>query len=604
MIRLATLKRAERYRFHTMLYKALIKIEQYRVGTNPKIPDILRFEINYIYHVFDRIRKDFMSTDYRRDKLTRIKHKIDLYRQRFFTRDDWDELRAQEYIENGLIEDLQNNTLSLKTLCELKLENPNVIEHLDNVLFKTENPTCNSEMIIAKFRECRYHKNLQQKFFSDSEDELYHLKSLELGHDNVTKLLFDLSKNEHHNRLCANYFSTIGELPDYVKSRLELNFTNKITLRFFLGRFPARRQEILKCMLENAVLLCDIDKFEIAAKTVSSIPRNEFFKIILRGVFKIFEGTYVYNCMKELRMFNFLINDENFYQQMITNMYVINDNYLCIRAMVARSRELITRRDDMKRMWDNYFEMDNCDGILISDNVFNIHDICIQSYGNFDYDDIAYINIPEEFIEGSFARRRIVPFLQKLNILAQRQHKQLNVSMILSTSLKYGCFEVCQWVLDKMLEKEITCNVCWLLGEYLYYCTESDVSSVISLLGPYQKILNFDNLYIFVSSMFACTHTFKYKTISSDTIIRILTWLEDKFDYINIFNSFNVPTDDQINSQEIRYNCKERTLEVIQWITSRLAPYQLPLFYTAIISSPLFENQPVTEWVKAKLEEN
>lgn len=155
-----------------------------------------------------------------------------------------------------------------------------------------------------------------------------------------------------------------------------------------------------------------------------------------------------------------------------------------------------------------------------------------------------------------------------------------------------------------MLENEITFNVCWLLRVYIDCYVDPDVSPVISLLNSYQKILKFDNISAFILDMFACTYTFKYKSVSSDTIIRILTWLEDKFDYINIFNSHDVLTNNQIVSQEFRDNCKDRTLEIIEWITTRLAPYQLPLFYTAVISSPLFENQPVVEWVKIKMEEN
>lgn len=609
MVRLATLKRAERYRFHTMLYKALTKIEQYfceryRVIT---IPKLLAFEANIAYVLFQRIMKPVSDPQYRQDKLIRIKRKIDLYRQRFFTQDDWDNLKSLAYLENGLVRDLQNSVLSLQTLCALQLESSNVIETMGNLLFSTTVPSSNPVKLVNSIRQFVYQMDVTRGYFCEFGDDLNHLKALERGHDDIAKRIFGFGKNNFCFDLCANYLSVMKKLPDYVLTHLDIDLSENITLTKFLGRYPDFRRTTLLRMLKNSIILCNIANYNKIVRTITPIiSQDEFSSTVMNGISDLFRNAHIFDCMRELKTFIALINNEIIYEKVLTNIHVVGYNYLALRAMIVKSRDRPNQKAELEQMWNDHFHQDEIDGLLVMDNILNIHDVCVSSFGQFSFSDACYFIFPNGESTNVFERRQVLPYLQRLDVLAQRDKRPLDFKKLLTTACHHRYEDVCQWVLKTMLEREINFDACILLNEYLNekYQDTFDIPWFIALLHPYQKITKFDSVYNFVAKIFKNEDVFIHDEITSTTIIQSLIWLEDKLDYINLFEQ--LATTQPYRNYEIvkseRPYCAARNLEVLKWIVTQVESHQRPIFYIAVARSPIFANSVISTWATNSVE--
>lgn len=244
MIPVPSIFESEKYRFHTLLYDVLDKIEHIYFGKN--IPQVVEDELFLIHDAFNKILKDKIETsDYRVTKLAKLKHKIDTFRQKYFTQVDWENLRVEWYFKNGLVDKLRENDLDLKTRCELVLEPPEIIAELNRRLNGQEfAPSSNVEEMIELFRENKYHINIEIKF--NNSNEIYHFEAVYHNHFHIAKKIFDKQKRKDFLEMCVEYLCIKDMLPDYMLEYMGKSPSTPFTLEKLIEEYPDDRVKILK----------------------------------------------------------------------------------------------------------------------------------------------------------------------------------------------------------------------------------------------------------------------------------------------------------------------------------------------------------------------
>jgi len=221
-----TCKISEVYRRRLQLHTALIKVDQ--VSSFGTVSALLKFELklalrcNKYKTMFLKI---FLSDpSLRLQTIQKLEIKIEAYRQRYFTQIDWDDLRAQFYIDSGLKTQLRNNALSLQMLCQLHLESPAIISALSHLLLgKCEvlEPECRSVASVGQmldtFYRFKYHLNCMA--YEGNDGWSYHHKAVKYGHAQTAEALYK-RYHQHHNIdasiFIADYLVYWGKLPNYV----------------------------------------------------------------------------------------------------------------------------------------------------------------------------------------------------------------------------------------------------------------------------------------------------------------------------------------------------------------------------------------------------
>src|SRR5690606_17092395 len=111
----------ETYQSRLQLLTALLKRDQI---FDPKhVSELLDFELDTAIACYKSSisRADMEDLTLRQAQIQKLESKITLYRLRYFTQIDRDDLRAQWYIDNGLKQQLRDNSLSLEMRCKLQL---------------------------------------------------------------------------------------------------------------------------------------------------------------------------------------------------------------------------------------------------------------------------------------------------------------------------------------------------------------------------------------------------------------------------------------------------------------------------------------------------
>lgn len=585
MVHMPTLKQAEQYRFELMLYKVLNKIENEYF--RDKIPEHITFELNIIGSLFNQTQTEICKNE--------LKRRIDKYQARYFTPDDWVDHKALMYLENGLETDIRDNTLNLQTLCILNLETPDVIEAIGSILFKFKNikfPTKINEL-IGYYRGNYYHKHITKQDCSNkSYSELldYHFKSLKYGHVETAKMLFTLFEPELMPLLCINYLNTIKYLPNYITRGSDLNGFSFNEIDSLIS--------YLKYTLISIVLSYDIDKLNRDKNEIIKFLSLEDYKSTLSYImYKMFRDAPDYDCMKELKMFHHLIEDDDFYEYMLDHTAIFQHNPLCFRLMIVRSSRRQNRKIELKRMWDNYFNDFNSDSNFNFNNVMIIRDICIASYGKFDYHQVNSALCPFAFDMDTFHRQRLLIRLRKLNILARRHKIVLDFKNLLCDMFQIHHENVCRWIMKIMLKEKMEINFCTVLSCYLERIIKNlsiDIDWFISFVKPFREIF-FSSIPEFLNILFRGLEPFHSTKIDTSIIIKILIWLDDEINYNHIFQYLT-----DVPYPPLGTYHEERNLAILKWIESERLKTRLEKlsFFRSILKGNLFKGDMFDSWIR------
>jgi len=612
-----TAQELEDYRHHRDLLRALTKIQElYSYGS---IPDIVKKQLFFAYYLYgkEEPEKD-IDADLRESKIQHLRSKINLFQQNYFTAVDYENLRAESYLEDGLEAKLRDNELSLQLRCRLALEPAEVIAAIGCRLFrKTITPT-NPTAMIEYFRDKYYNINAlpvgpgstRPGSLSAADEISWHFKSVRYGHEHYAREYFELNKSVQLLDLCMNYLSIKDGLPDYVLKHIDWDPKSAFTIDDLIKKYPGKIRTIYIGMLTRSVGLCDINaitKYIDLVVTNDDADRDHIVSIIINVTDGFRPNTYSYEGLKELMLLYWLTQFNWFFYTIFDNVGTLGneDSPYGYRLLVARARQNPDDLANIPRMWDLTYHMDIFELYPRFESMVEIHDIRFLSGGRFDYNAMSQFLFRMEdggkLIDpaNKICFRRILFYLKQLDVMAERSDKSLDYEAILNLAIQTEYMDLCSWVLDTATQRQIEINISQILNAYFYRI--GNVGSVdlpwfFNLVNQFQDSISFVDAYKVLNLVFGLTSGFASIEVSYDMITQIFIWLESKTDIDYVEAVRHIGIGKRVSKSNI-----ERNLLILMWVDLRIRDSGRETPYYRLSQIQAFNNTIINEWVLQKM---
>lgn len=374
--------------------------------------------------------------------------------------------------------------------------------------------------------------------------------------------------------------------------------------------------------------MCDENKYhKIRSKLRPIITMDEFLNVICNTVTDIIGQAYPHNYFRELKMFNCLIRNLDIADRFLERPGYIHDFHLYFRLLIQRCYRMVgyqNNRIRVQNMWVSYFGHNHCDILIDIENILDIHDVCVSTKGVFNYEAISEYIFYDSDNEDSkklinlddwddMVSKRVLIYLQKLDILACRNGSGLNYKRLLYLAIQTEYTDLCQWILNIMSQRNIIFDVSVIMLAYFKrvesYEKRINLNWFFELVEPFRHLMIFDNHYKIVRKYFEntlCVNMFDHYIWFKDTeiILPYLDWLKScmmisgqKMNYVKMFENFQFDHDkSSIFADEF---FAKRCLEVMIWLEQRILESGKIVPYK-ILTNPEFTGSLLMDWAKTK----
>jgi len=584
VVAVPTARESEDYRHHQDLLRVLVKIDELCFGKALPPPiDAEYFFAHYLYGK-DRDPQD-RKADSRREKIGLLREKISLYREKYFTPFDEDDLRAQQYLEQGLEVKLRQTDLDLQTRCLLVLESPRVITVLGCHLFDIVQPPTTGTEMMRYFYEYRYHINANPDGFD------WHFLAVRYNHQHMLIKFFTKYAEKRLIDICIDHVAVKGYLPDYVLQFMGLRPDMKFGIRELIQRFPRALVKIYLKILELHVTLCKLSVWQMnPEKRPATVSVDTIWQVICNALIRMKPNMYTQEGIQQLIFVYRMLKVPWFLEMTYQKRSLISssDSNFIARLVLARMRSLPNSMARISRIWKSQQPQEILDVYREFDSVMELHDLRVLTGGQFNYQKLSKRLLCSE-IDPDYVRDhhpRVLLNLQKLDALATRHGQGLDFSPLLALAAQVHCESICRWILDLMTQRQYKIGIYKILIKYigrLEFVDESEIDFpwLTNLLAPYKDLCSFDGVDQFLSLMKGERAEWDYA--SYNTITDSLIWLEDvmaasgqEIDYVDMFG--------QIEGYDVSPQRKERIerdLLILLWVDTRIkafgqrTPYQV-----------------------------
>lgn len=562
-------QQAEKYRKRVMLQQVLIKLSHVNLF-NP-MTEVLQFELDLVKSLCKKDGSYFNS-----QTLTKLERKIDHYRQHFFTSIDWVDHRAMWYIKNGLWTDLQNNTVTLQTMCLLQQESAEVIAAIGTIILCDTDfcmcPSINSTELIGFFRENAYHSNflVYRDIDNISDQNLWslHRISVKFGHTFIVRRIYDQLKNfpNMNFKLCLNYIVLQGELPEYVENDHDM----------------AQRPAYLQNLYERYALECNVEKIRYMLKHKINVNYDPIMKILLcHGTFI---GLFIYDMIVKTLPDVLDYMTRHIHQLKICN-YPLSFDYLFNKIDKLPDRALFQRH--LYREYNAYVRFND---------VITIHNIVTLRGMKFDYTETIHHLLEVDKLSklSKSGVERLLYYLNVLDDMACRNNKELNFTTIWMRLISTKNVDVYRWVLNATRDKNIKMDIGRTINEFLI--CNVDYTQFFDLIKEYMDVFRFNSMYGFSYNLFTVSR-FLDKTSLWNFLQAVLELFVYAGKQLNFMEMFDV-TENIIQSSGMQ------AVYFGKWLEQRILEQGNVPNYSNILDNIRLENNgynPIKLWAQSRI---
>lgn len=561
---------AEKYHRHVRLHKLLTQLDH--ISTFNPMTEVLQFEFDFAKLVYKEqaYTSPRVLTDafYRRDLLAKLGNKIEVYRQHYFSQIDWFDHRALQYMEAGLLTALQNNDVSLQTLCSLQYEPPGVIEAIGNIILQDTSlylslPTDLNNLLKA-FREHCYHSKFMAYHDLNSIPEQtvyrFHRLAVKFGHDYVAQCMYMHLKNSAENnfKMCVRYMALKNKLPDYVEIDSDIT------------QHPA----YLQTLFGQYALDCNIDKIKQMLKDKVVVYYDRVANnLVHQGTF---QALFLYDLMCK-SVLNANDVDRHVSHLRLDDFPLTFDYFL---SRTQKSPDQALPQFTSHRCVYGDFQ-----------NIMRIHNILKMRGKTLDYSLIASKLVGSGEVK-QVNLERLFHYLQILNNVASQNDKSLDFKLLWRRSIDFKDVKICHWVLENIKVRNIKLNAFEAIHRHIL--TDTDYVWLINLIYDFIDIFEFN-----YPSPRLMISIFKHKyDFDKTALIGLLQDIQDlmvaagkQLDFVNMFNVLGTITSES----------GDQAVYVAEWLEQRIiASGAVPNYSVILNNSNLPGDCPIKLWAQSK----